>query len=511
MIVAPKPPNEAQRLAALARYEILDTEAEVAYDDIVALASQICGTPVALMGLVDAERIWLKARTGDEPQECDRDISFCSHTILQEDLLVVPDLAADVRFEDNPLVTEVGLRFYAGAPLTNADGLSVGTLCALDTVPRRLAADQRRALSALARQVVAQLELRRLLIASRREAMTDPLTELGNRRRLMDDFEALLAQATSADPLHLLLFDLDGFKKYNDTFGHTAGDALLGRLAGKLAAAVAEHGTAYRIGGDEFCALVRGDEAGLREVCAAASIALSEHGEGFSVTTSHGAVTLPGEAPTAAQALRLADERMYGHKAGRSEAACRQTHDVLVRILDERDRGLRSHGITVARLAGEVGRRLGVGGDELDQLVKAAALHDIGKVAVPDTILRKPGPLTDDEWAFMRTHTLLGERILTAAPSLAGEAALVRSSHERWDGKGYPDGRAGSDIPLGSRIIFPCDAFDAMVSPRVYRLRMSEADAIAELRSCAGTQFDPTVVDALCDVLALGHARPAAA
>jgi diguanylate cyclase (GGDEF)-like protein len=502
MLIAPKPANELERLQALESYAILDTEREGAYDDIARLASQICGTPVALMGLVDAERVWLKAQVGtDAPPNCERAISFCSHTILRDEPLVVGDLAADPRFADGPLVTEVGLRFYAGAPLITRDGHAIGTLCALDDVPHELSAQQRDALAALARQVVAQLELRRLLAISRHEASTDTLTELGNRRALMADFESLLAEATTGEPLHLLLFDLDGFKKYNDTFGHSAGDALLARLASKLEAALSEHGSVYRIGGDEFCALLRGDVKELDAARASASRALREQGEGFSITASHGAVTLPDEAPTATQALRLADERMYGHKAGRSQAACRQTHDVLVRILDERDRDLHTHGSAVAALSVDVGREMGLSADALDQLAKAAALHDIGKVAVPDAIVNKPGPLSSDEWAFMRTHTILGERILATAPALRDEAGLVRSSHERWDGQGYPDQRAGEDIPLGSRIIFVCDALDAMTSPRVYRESRSQEEAVSELRRCAGTQFDPAVVDALCAAL----------
>jgi diguanylate cyclase (GGDEF)-like protein len=502
MLIASKPANELERLQALDRYAILDTEAELAYDDIVRLASQICGTPIAVMGLVDAERVWLKAQTGgDAPPNCPREISFCSHTILQHEPLVVGDLAADPRFADGPLVTEVGLRFYAGAPLVTNDGFAIGTLCALDDVPHELSVEQREALAALARQVVAQLELRRLLAISRYEANTDTLTELGNRRALMADFERLLGEATRDEPLRLLLFDLDGFKKYNDTFGHSAGDALLTRLGGKLAEALAEQGTVYRIGGDEFCALLRGNAGELDSARAVASLALSEHGEGFAITASHGAVSLPDEAPTATQALRLADERMYANKAGRSRASSRQTHDVLLRILDERDRDLHNHGSTVAALAVDVGREMGLSAEELDHLAKAAALHDIGKVAVPDAIVHKPGPLSSEEWDFMRTHTVLGERILAAAPALRREAELVRSSHERWDGDGYPDQRAGEDIPLGSRIIFVCDALDAMTSPRVYRERCTQEEAVAELLRCAGTQFDPAVVDALCAAL----------
>ena len=132
----------------------------------------------------------------------------------------------------------------------------------------------------------------------------------------------------------------------------------------------------------------------------------------------------------------------------------------------------------------------------------AAELHDVGKVAIPDAIINKPGPLDDDEWAFMRRHTLIGERIVAAAPALGAVAQLVRASHERWDGDGYPDAIAGEDIPLGARIVAVCDAYDAIVSDRPYRRGRSAAEAMVELHRCAGTQFDPAVVDAFAAVLA---------
>jgi HD-GYP domain-containing protein (c-di-GMP phosphodiesterase class II) len=147
-----------------------------------------------------------------------------------------------------------------------------------------------------------------------------------------------------------------------------------------------------------------------------------------------------------------------------------------------------------------VGRRLGLDAEALDVLVRAAELHDIGKIAVPDTILHKPGPLNDVEWEIMRQHTVVGERILAAADSMRPVAAVVRSSHERWDGRGYPDGLAAGEIPLGARIVCACDAYDAMLSRRPYKESMTRAEAVAELRRCAGSQFDPRVVDVLAAV-----------
>jgi response regulator RpfG family c-di-GMP phosphodiesterase len=145
---------------------------------------------------------------------------------------------------------------------------------------------------------------------------------------------------------------------------------------------------------------------------------------------------------------------------------------------------------------------MGVEGEELTQLRHAASLHDVGKVAIPDAIITKPGALDDDEWAFMRRHTVIGERIIAAAPALGPAAKLVRSSHEAFDGSGYPDALAGAEIPLGARVIAVCDAFDAMISTRPYSPPKTTDQALAELRRCAGTQFDPVAVDVFVQVIA---------
>ena len=334
--------------------------------------------------------------------------------------------------------------------------------------------------------------------AAHREAMSDPLTGLGNRRRLLTDLDAVIADARS---VLLVVFDLDGFKAYNDTFGHPAGDALLRRLGERLHDAVAGRGDAYRMGGDEFCVLATVEEDASDVLVADAVTALTEHGDGFTVASSYGAIRLPGEAGTTAEALRLADHRMYARKSTGRTSAARQSTDVLLRVLAERQPALGEHLDGVAALCERVAARAGLPADEIPALVQAARLHDVGKAAIPDEILNKPGPLDDDEWAFMRRHTVIGERILAVAPSLTRAAAIVRSSHERFDGRGYPDGLAGDAIPLGARIVFVCDAYDAMLSDRPYRSALSSAAALAELRSCAGTQFDPQVVEALCAVV----------
>jgi HD-GYP domain-containing protein (c-di-GMP phosphodiesterase class II) len=263
------------------------------------------------------------------------------------------------------------------------------------------------------------------------------------------------------------------------------------------------------MGGDEFCVLVSGDAAAVDAAVSRATAALAEAGDGFAISNSHGTALLPAEACSAEVALRIADQRMYARKNARPQSAGSQARDVLVRVLNEREPELHDHVLDVGQLAVAVARRLGMPEESLPELLHGAELHDVGKIGLPESILRKPGPLDDDEWAFMRRHTVIGERFLLAVPALRNVAALVRSSHERWDGGGYPDGLAGEAIPLGARIIAVCDAFDAMVTDRPYRAGMPREDAEAELRRCAGSQFDPAVVQAFLATLGAAE-RPAA-
>ena len=328
-------------------------------------------------------------------------------------------------------------------------------------------------------------------------ALTDALTGLRNRRALLAELDAELADAPATHSAVLVMFDLDGFKDYNDTFGHPAGDALLVRLGGRLEKAVAGCGSAYRLGGDEFCALLRHDPERVGDDVDRAVAALHERGEGFEVASSHGTVILPTEAGDPARALQLADQRLYAQKGvRRRQATTQQVRDVLLQMVTERTPELRDHIDHVALFAQGVGRRLGLRGQELHDLVRAAELHDIGKMAIPDALLSKPGPLDAAEWEFMRQHTIIGERMLHVAPALAGVAQLVRWSHERVDGAGYPDKLVGDEIPLGARIIAVCGAFGAMTSDRPYRRAVSAHAAVEELLRHAGTQFDAEVIAA---------------
>ena len=370
--------------------------------------------------------------------------------------------------------------------------------------PLALALSGAALLAVIARMAMSFAQNMAVARESRAEARTDALTGLGNRRRLFDDLDQLFQRAD--EPHVLVLFDLNGFKFYNDTFGHVAGDMLLARLGESLRRFVTGRGHAYRMGGDEFCVVVRNHGPETELVVAGAARALSEHGEGFAITAASGWITLPDEAGEADEALRVADQRMYQQKQRSRVSAGEQSSGVLLRALTERHPKLGAHVSGVAELSQAVARRMGLPDTEIEQARLAGALHDVGKMAVPDAILEKPGPLTEDEWQFLRDHTVIGERILAGAPDLVYVAGLVRACHEWFDGSGHPDGLAGPDIPLVSRIVFVCDAFDAMTSTRPFAEALTIENALAELKRQAGTQFDPVVVTAFADVIADGGA-----
>jgi two-component system cell cycle response regulator len=360
-------------------------------------------------------------------------------------------------------------------------------------------------LCVVARMALSFRENQQRLQASISDSLTDALTGLANRRRLMTELERAARSVASEEVLRLfVIFDLDGFKAYNDAFGHPAGDALLIRLGRRLESFASPRGRAYRLGGDEFCLLAETSAADVDALIIGAAAALSEQGDGFRVISSLGSVLLPSEASSAEAALQLADQRMYANKnSGRSSAGS-QSRDVLVMALRERQPELHAHLTDVAGYASKVATELRMDAEQRDEVVRAAQLHDTGKMAIPDALLQKPGPLDEEEWEFMRRHTVIGERIIAAAPALGPVAQLVRSSHERWDGSGYPDGLVAEEIPLGSRIVTVCDAYEAMIADRPYGEQRSAEEAMAELESCAGTQFDPAVVTAFITVTVAG-------
>ncbi|MGD0390834.1 MAG: EAL domain-containing protein [Tepidisphaeraceae bacterium] len=327
------PTNESERLAALRRCEALDTAPEIAFDDIVLLASRVCEAPMAAISLVDEHRQWFKSRVGFEARQTPREVAFCAHAILQSDLLVVPDAMKDERFHDNPLVRgDPHVRFYAGAPLVTTDGHAIGALCVMDTVARSLSTGQAETLHVLARQVINQIELRQAQRRLVQAAMHDALTGLPNRVLLMDRIEHCIARARSRGNYHfaVLYLDLDRFKVINDSMDHSAGDQLLVTVAQRLMQSLragdtvgrAEEDleTVARLGGDEFTVVLENlrapEDAAVvaKRLLTELSKPLPLNGQEIVITASMGVVAGSGIAASATQLLRDADVAMYRAK-----------------------------------------------------------------------------------------------------------------------------------------------------------------------------------------------------
>jgi diguanylate cyclase (GGDEF)-like protein len=321
----------------------------------------------------------------------------------------------------------------------------------------------------------------------------------------------------AARPLCLALVDLDGFARLNRRVGYGAGDRLLAAVAELLMARTGQ--PVCRVAADEFAvALPECDSAEAKELMAGILLALEELrtvdllGVGASIGVAElrpglGADVVLAEAAAALERARhegggrvfvfaegVADRA--GVDGGGPDAAI-----ALAQALEERDRYTGEHSESVVDLTARVAEGLGLAADEVENIRLAALLHDIGKIGIPDRILHKPAPLDDREWEIMRQHPAIGERILRSMPGLGPIARIVRHEHERVDGRGYPDGLAGDQIPIGARIILACDAYHAMTSDRPYRKAMSHTAAIAELNAHAGTQFDANVVQALIGYL----------
>jgi diguanylate cyclase (GGDEF)-like protein len=423
---------------------------------------------------------------------------------------------------------------HAGSDPQLRLGVEIGSACLVLLVLFRqvLALEENRALSRTLRSQNSELAQAN----ERLEALatTDPHTGLPNHRAMVSALDAELERSYRyRRPCGLLFVDLDHFKSLNDTHGHLAGDGVLSEVSEVMRRSLRGVDIVGRWGGEEFVVLLPETDASsgleaaerIREAVAAHECAAAG---GAHVTCSIGLAAYPDDGGQRDQLIALADRAMYAaKKLGRNqvrtaddpviaalpgepaleglrrESEVIRTVAALGALVEARDQTTGAHLLEVARRAKQVALAMGIGAEEACQVELAATLHDIGKIGIPDSILRKPGRLSPDEWDLMRAHAAAGADIVLRFPGLDALAPMIRGHHERWDGAGYPDRLPGDSAPLGARIIAVVDAFGAMTADRPYRKSAGREAAINEVRRCAGTQFDPRVVEAFERVLEL--------
>lgn len=368
---------------------------------------------------------------------------------------------------------------------------------------------------------------RNSLITTRALVDTDGLTGLFNHRAFHERVgEEVKRALESGRPVALIMLDVDNFKGINDSQGHQAGDIALRKMAGVLAD-LAGQGSAFRYGGDEFVLLLPGtDGTKALELADSVRRAVKERASDEEISISLGVASLPDGAATKEELVYGADVAMYWAKSegkdrvgdwaslsqGRADGdlpwfAADPTVQVpevvsaLGAALLAKDPSTGSHTERCSAHAVSLAEELGLGKKETSILLMASLLHNVGKLAVPDQVLFKPGPLNEEEWAQMKQHPTAARRILAQVRSLADVTPSIVHHHEHFDGSGYPDGLAGEEIPIASRILLVTDAFDRMTNDRPYRKAMSVEAAVEELRRNKGSQFDPEVVDSFLRVL----------
>lgn len=413
---------------------------------------------------------------------------------------------------------------WLGVPLLTG-GRLIGAM-AVQRLGQPFSTEEATTLELLAVQIAATMGNARLYAEARQLACSDPLTGLANHRHLQEQLDIELARAARlGQPLAAIMADLNNFKLFNDTYGHPAGDQVLRLVAGALRAESRLADVVGRYGGDEFLLLLPGIDADgaaalIERVQARVATLTPLLGAASAVPLafSAGVAVYPHDARTRHDLIALADSALYSSKRGGGRtvvtaaahaapldlAADHTSFGVvegLVLAVDAKDGYTVVHSAVVAEIATLLADELGLSSRDSAIVRTAGLLHDVGKISIPDRVLRKPGPLNKDEWSIMRQHVEFGELIIRGVPGLRDILDPVRHHHERWDGGGYPRGLVGESVPLLGRIMILADAYSAMILDRPYRRGLTAEVALEQIRAGAGSQFDPELAELLCELL----------
>ena len=322
----------------------------------------------------------------------------------------------------------------------------------------------------------------------------DPLTNLHNRRYYSEELDRL--DTIKYMPLSIIIADINGLKITNDAFGHEIGDQLLVTVATNLVEVFTKENRIARIGGDEFTIFLpnTSKERALQYMETAKKRIENNTIRGMGISVSFGVATKLSTEPIQ-EVIKMAEDDMYTHKLFEIASHRNETIKTIVSTLHEKNPREEAHSKRVSEICISIGTKLGMKSDEIALLKAISNLHDIGKIAIDDSILNKKGPLDEKEWEQIKKHPEIGYRILSSSPEYADIAQDILSHHERYDGKGYPRGLSGGDIPIRARIITIADSYDAMISERPYRRPLTHQEALEEIRKNAGTQFDPALAE----------------
>ncbi len=504
---APLHPREDERLAVLRSLQLLGTAPEPAYDRLCQLAQTFLHAQVAVIALVDEHYSFFKSCMGADIPGIPKDDGPCGYTILRRDALVIPDMLADPKFAACPVTTTLGVRFYAGVPLFEEDGLPLGTLCVLDKAPRDPDPTWIASLTTLAAVVQDELALTRsnLRIQSAYKKLKSSEEQYTSLVSTVPGVVYRLEAGPDGEIRFLFMSegirDLCGMEADEFKELRQAAEATLHPedAPGLLAEFERSKQTLMPF---LWQGRVRSRWGGTRWIQTTARPEIADDG-----TMTWSAIVTDIGSLKAAEAEIL---EMNHTLEERVDARTQDLHEAQIEMLarlgmaaEARDDDTGAHVVRVASVSGILAREMGMAEAECELVFRATPMHDIGKIGVPDSVLLKPGRLNEEEFHTMRCHAAQGAKMLAGGktPLVQMAETIARTHHERWDGAGYPFGLKGEEIPLVGRIVAVADVFDALTAERPYKCAWEVDDAVREIVRGTGSHFDPRVVDAFLAAL----------
>ena len=503
---SPSEVTDPKRLAQLAQLALLDTPTEHAFDRMTWLATQVLHVPVALVSLVDHDRQFLKSCIGlPEPWAAARQTplthSICQYVVETGEPLIIPDARTNPLTQDNLAIRDLNVVAYAGFPLRTPDGYVLGSFCALDREPREWTEQEINILRELAASVITEIDLRAEVVA--REQAEEELRQLNaaldsrvqertaELQASEERFRALIQHGSDV----ITILGADGTIHYQSpAIKHVLGYEPL-ELVGDSAFSYVHPDDLDALAQTFTQALQRPTlpiacdfrfhhQDGSWRMLEAIGANLLDHPTVNGIVTTSRDVTERNEW---AAAIQQSHEQLY--------EAYDATLEGWAAFLDLRDRESEGHTRRVTELTVRLARAAGIPDGDIEHIYRGALLHDMGKMGVPDAVLLKPGPLTDEEWVIMRKHPEFAYEILSPITFLHPALTIPYAHHEKWDGSGYPRGLRGEDIPLEARLFAVVDVWDALRSDRPYRKAWHTERVLEHIAGLSGTHFDPRAVD----------------